>query len=171
MALIGFKRNDVKVGGQYFDQFYNKIVLDRTKRKTVGGFLAVEWDDLTYAQFKAAKDNIKWRNLALFVELPVSFKTSNVPTWLPNRTYVVSVDEETGEETTAVHTIESWGGIVRENLAGTKMVVRLTKFGDLLGADMDGAIAFIDGAATRTGLLVDEARTLLNGAAYSAPEE
>ena len=165
MALIGFNRQDVKVGGQYFDQFYNKIVLDRTKRKTVGGFLAVEWDDLTYAQFKAAKDNIKWRNLALFVELPVSFKTSTVPTWLPNRTFIDDNDEQ------QIHTIESWGGIVRENLAGTKMVVRLTKFGDLLGADMDGAISFIDGAATRTGLLVDEARTLLNGAAYSAPEE
>ena len=164
MALIGFKRNDVEVGGQFFDQFYNKIVLDRTKRRTIGGLLAVEWDGLTYAQFKAAKDNIKWRNLALFVELPVSFKTSNVPTWLPNRTFI---DENDQEQT---HTIESWGGIVRENLAGTKMVVRLTKFGDLLGADMDAAIAFIDGAATRTGLMVDEARALVNSAAYTTPE-
>ena len=166
MSKIGFKLSDIKKGGTHEALFYNQVVLQDRPRERKQGYILVEVDDdeINYNFLDAQKDSIVWENVSIFVEVPVSYKTTNVPTWLPNRTFI---DEEGVEQ---IHTLESWGGVVRENLAGTKMIVKLTQFGDVVGSDFDSLVAFINGAGTRVGLSVQEARDLLATSAYNAPE-
>ena len=164
---IGFNRADVVKGGKHEDLFYNQVLVPERKRERLGGKILVEIDEaeVSFAFLATNKDDFGWKNVGIFVEVPVSYKTTTVPTWLPNRTFL---DADTGD--TEIHTLESWGGVVRENLAGTKMIVKLTLHGDITETAFDNLVTFVNGAGTRTGMLTKETRDLIATVAYSAPE-
>jgi hypothetical protein len=163
---IAFKRADIIKGGKHENLFYNQVLVPERKRERLGGKVLVEIDEneVPFNFLATNKDDFEWENVSIFVEVPVSYKTTNVPTWLPNRAFI---DEEGVEQ---IHTLESWGGVVRENLAGTRMLVKLTLHGDVTGAAFNSLATFINGAGTRIGLSVQEARDLIATAAYTLPE-
>lgn len=160
---LAFNKSTVEKGGQFENLFYNQAVVPQKRRGKKEGFILVEVDEaeVSFSFLSTNKDSLKWENVAVYVEVPVSYKITNVPTWLPNRTFI---DDEGAEQ---VHTLESWGGVIRENLAGTRMIVKLTQFGDVVGEDFDNLVTFINGDANRIGLTVQETRDLIATAAYT----
>ena len=163
---IGFKKADVKTGGQYHDLFYDHVIVEGRRIEKIGSYLAVEVneDEISYSWLIANAANIKWENLGLYVEAPVSFKTVNVPAWLPHNTYV---DEN---QDTQTHTFESWGGVVRESLDGTKIVLKVTTHGDINASALASLASLVDGNVNLTAMGVVQTRTLTQGVEYTAPE-
>ena len=163
---IGFLKTDVKVGGLYHDLFYDNVVVEDRKVENISGYLAVEANEgeINYAWLVAHKDNIKWENLAIYVEMPVAFKTANAPAWLDNNTYT----DENGDVQT--HTLESYadGPVRNDNLAGTMWVFKVTASKDLTLAQLNQLETFLGNNATATAMLVKETRDLLNGPNYTA---
>lgn len=161
---IGFKKTDAEVEGQYHNLFYNNFTVPQADE--VGGFLVVDVKevDMPYNWFMTNRNNIKWKNVGIFVELPISFKTTNAPNWLKNNTYV---DEN---EETQTHTLESYGKVREDSLDGNFFVMKATVHEDLTLSQLDSLEAFLVANPTATGMLTSEARDLLNGTNYTIPE-
>ena len=166
---IGFKEADVVVGGQYHDLFYDNVVVKPRKFYNEGGYKVVEVKDgvVSCAWLIAHKDNIVWKDVGIFVELPISFKTVNAPSWLTNNTY----EDENGD--TQTHTLESYGSVREEggtSLDGTMWVFKATVHKDLTLSQLNSLETFLGANPTATGMLTKETRDLLNGPDYKVPE-
>lgn len=157
---IGFKKIDAKVGGQYHSLFYNNFTVPQADE--VGGFLVVDVKeaDMPYNWFMANRNNIKWKNIGIFVELPISFKTVAAPSWLTNNTYV----DENGDIQT--HTLESYGKVRKYSLNGNFFVMKVTVHKDLTLSQLNSLETFLGANPTATGMVTSEARDLLNGPSY-----
>lgn len=169
---LSFKKSDVEVGGAYHKEYYNNVVIEG---KRVENGSKVPWvndpdwlviEDIvsgkqpSYAWLVAHKDDIKWYGVDFFVEAPVAFKTSNVPSWLPN----FEIKDEDGN-VTGTHTFATWekGVMVHsDNLVGDKFVLKL-------GALNNSQLTSLDAIATLTGMGTNEASALLKGVLYKAP--
>jgi len=165
MARIGFKRTDVITGGQYQDLYYDHIIIPDRRGELVGGYYAIEVDEdeISYNWLVGHMANVKWENLGIFAELPIANKTTPVPNWLPNNTYI----DEAGD--TQTYTLEEYGQSREDSLDGLKWVFKVTVYGDL----KESQLSSLDAALTNmsgTGLTTAQARNLLNGADYTAPE-
>lgn len=163
---LAFEKDQVVKGALFEDLFYNQVIIPLRRRYSKQGRILVEVDEdqVPFSFLSANKDYLLWEGVSIFVEVPVSYKTTTVPTWLPNRTYLDENDDE------QIHNLESWGGVIRENLAGTRMIVKLSQIDDVIGSNFDSLVAFIEGAATRIGMTVKETRDLIATPAYTIPE-
>ena len=163
---IGFRLNEIKKGGSLENLYYDQVVITGRKVTTERGFRVVDVDDseVTYNWVMNNKDVLGLENIDIFVELPVSFKTTPCPAWFPNRTEL----NEQGDEI-----IKNLGEfqVRADSLDGLKWVLKIE------GQDyadqqtiLDAVQSFVSGNANATGMLVDEARNLLNGINYTTPE-
>lgn len=160
---IGFKESDIVVGGQYHDLFYDNVVVKPRKFKNQSSYKIVEVKDgvINYDWLIQHKDNIAWENIGIFVELPISFKTVNAPSWLTNNTY----EDENGD--TQTHTLESYGKVRKDSLNGNFFVMKVSVHKDLILSQLNSLEAFLGANPTATGMLSSEARDLLNGVNYT----
>lgn len=164
---IAFKdTSNIEQGGAFEALFYNRVVLPDKRREEMNGKILIEADDddIPYSWLANNYGLIHWRGLDVFVEAPSSYKTVNVPAWLPQRTYI---DENEVEQ---IHTFDSWGGVVRERLDNTKIVIKITAKGDLTETQMASTVSAIAGNNDFIGMTVGEARALVTGVDYQAPE-
>jgi hypothetical protein len=160
--IIGFKQSDVIQGGKFYNLYQTQVVKKDRYVTDYKGYKAVRVSDelVPLSWLVANRNDIKWRGLRLYIEVPSSFKTVNIPSWLPNRL------DENGN----IHTLETWGGIVKTSLDGTKIIVKLTTYGDIIDDDFDKLVTFVSGNANINGMTVLEARDLANTIAYKAVE-
>ena len=160
---IGFKREDVIKGGQYENLYYDYIITPAIKRIRAGEYYMTEpiESDLTYTWLSGNKANIKWEDLGIFVELPVSFKTTPAPAWLTKNTYL----DENGD--TQTHTLESYGKVREDSIDTLNFVMKVSVHEDLTLSQLDSLDAFLASNPTATGLTINETRTLLNGPNYT----
>jgi hypothetical protein len=163
MARIGFKLNDIKKGGSLENLYYDQVIITGRKVTTEAGFRVVEIDDdlVSYDWVMANKDVLGLENIDVFVELPASFKTTQCPAWFPNRTGV----DENGDE--VIKTLGEFQ-VRGDSLNGLGWVVKIQ--GQPYATQMavlNSVETFVSGNPNATGLLVDEARTLLNGPDYT----
>jgi hypothetical protein len=163
---IGFKKADVRKGGQYEELFYNHVVVEGREIEIVKSYLTISVDEeeIGYAWLVANAVNLGWEDVSIYVEAPASFKTVKVPNWLPDNTYQDEDDNQVD------HTFESWGGVVRETLDDTKILLKVTSRGDLSKTQLDSLNSLVSGNPSLTALLVEEARTLVAGVDYVVPE-
>lgn len=161
---IGFKKLDAEVGGQYHNLFYNNFTVPQADE--IGGFLVVnvKESDMPYNWFMTNRNNIKWKDVGIFVELLVSFKTVNAPSWLTKNTYT----DDNGD--TQTHTLESYGKVREASLDGSFFVMKVSVHKDLTLSQLNSLEMFLTANPTATGMLTSEARGLLNGVDYRIPE-
>ena len=158
---IGIKLIEVKKGGKFENEFYdNVIVLDKPIERK-GEYVIIDIPNIPFAWLNTNKADIKFEPMALYVEAPASFKTVDVPNWLPEFEYA----DDDGNMIN--HTFESWG-ISRERLDGTKILIDLTAQGN--GVVTSAMITKILGISNVTPLTASQARTLVQGPEYSTPE-
>ena len=149
---IGYKFSGIKApDGPIHDWFYNEIILKEPwKIKRQG---QVVWitemspaSIATWANLWANKDHIAGhRGLLLFIELPWANKSTPVPAYLPNRTYL----DEQEPPVEQVHTMETWIENI-DAIAQDKFMVHVTAFRDLTGPEivsLEGDISGIPGAS------------------------
>jgi hypothetical protein len=160
--IIGFKKEDIAQGGKFHNLYQSQVVKKDRYVTDYKGYKVVRVSDelVPLSWLVRNRNDLVWRGLRLYVEVPTSYKTVNIPNWLPNRL----------DKNDNIHTLETWGGIVKTSLDGTKMIIKLTTHGDIIGDNFDSLVTFVSGNANIKGMTVLDARELANSINYTAPE-
>lgn len=174
MTRLGFDFADIKVGGQYHDDFLNLFLRDLfipegdrrralDKKEIVQGkyVITIDEEDLPgYNWFASNHSNIFWDGLEIYIEAPYADRTLKVPAWFPEDRFEV---DENGEPTTTRKSIEDYGLISRVSTDQTKIILKITNRIIPNSSKFQNLVDTLTANAARpwTGYTIKQLRTIL----------